>query len=127
MPPPEVTCDTRTFPIGGRADRGGCVALPVPGCATSMRHDTGSEVEAVPLPETSYGTRTFRGTGQTLHSHVAKQSAHAHENPKRGAAGQAHNNDARPDAALPEAEGAHTDQKSMYANKAGCTECRRRK
>ena len=121
VPPPEVSCDTRTFHIGGRADRGGCVALHVPGSATSMSQEAGSEVKAVPLPEPSYGMRTFRGTGQTLHSHDVKQSTHAHKNPQRGAAGQPHNNDVlvHSDAALAEAEGAHTDQKSMYANKAG--------
>ena len=62
------------------------------------------------------GTRIFRGTGQTPHSHVDKQSAHAHENPQRGAAGQPHNNDVRPDAALAEAECAHADQKSNMRN-----------
>ena len=89
-----------------------------------MSRDKLSEVVAVPLPETLYDTRTFCDTGQPLHSYVAKQSAHAHENPQRGAARQPHNNDvlARPDAALAEAEGTHSYQASHMRNSVAACE-----
>ena len=128
----KYTCNTgqtKSDLVIHRADSGSLLLLNQIYCptavsassATSTRQAAVSEVKAVPLPDTSYGTRTFRGTGQTRHSRVDKQSAHAHENPQRGAAGQPHNNDVRPDdfwsaCALAEAEGAHADQKSHVRN-----------
>ena len=78
------------------------------------------------IPEAAWFRRAFRKRNRresyraalrlTPHSHAGYQSAHAHENPQRGATRQPHNNDACPDAALAEAEGAHTDQKSHMRN-----------